>query len=492
MSADQQQDIRADVCVVGAGIAGLNALHVASCYLRQDQHLVLVDRNERVGGMWVDTYDYVRLHQPHPFFTAGNVKWTFGMPPQHLATKPEVLDHFQHCVDEVGKRVRLTELLQHDFESAEEDGDIVVITCRAPDGSRVRIVADRLINAVGLRIEVNEPLPLSSTQVRSVAPETCDMRDGEIAVDGAPVWVIGSGKTGLDTALALITHHPGREVNLVAGSGTFYLDRDGFYPIGASRWWRGTRPNKFFLEMSARFDGTNEAEAFGWARDTVGLSMTERAEHCFLGLASAAETDRVRAGLGRVVMDHLVDAVDVDDGVRLTLRSGDHVDIEPGSWIVNCTSHFDFAGRAEEPPYVSAGGRIVNVGATGMFGFSSFGGYFLTHLLFLDKIRTVPLYSADGISLFQQSPLAGLAAALTLSQYNLGLVVDHVPAKVFQQCGLDFDRWYPFPRRFAGQLQFVIGHKRRREGYRRALDTVGERFGIRCGPIVGVADPQPA
>ena len=43
-----------------------------------------------------------------------------------------------------------------------------------------------------------------------------------------------------------------------------------------------------------------------------------------------------------------------------------------------------------------------------MFGFSSFGGYFLTHLLFLDKIRTVPLYAADGIALFQQSQMAGL------------------------------------------------------------------------------------
>ena len=47
---------------------------------------------------------------------------------------------------------------------------------------------------------------------------------------------------------------------------------------------------------------------------------------------------------------------------------------------------------------------------------------------------------------------------------------DHVPAKVFQQCGLDFDRWYPLPRRLAGQLRFL---------------AVGERFGIAHGPLVG-------
>ena len=49
--------------------------------------------------MWVDTYDYVRLHQPHGLFTAGNIKWTLGQDPSHLATKGEVLDHFEHCLN---------------------------------------------------------------------------------------------------------------------------------------------------------------------------------------------------------------------------------------------------------------------------------------------------------------------------------------------------------------------------------------------------------
>jgi monoamine oxidase len=66
-----------DVCIVGAGLAGLNALF-ASRYLSRDQKVILVDRRERVGGMWVDTYPYVRLHQPHPMFTAGNIAWTLG------------------------------------------------------------------------------------------------------------------------------------------------------------------------------------------------------------------------------------------------------------------------------------------------------------------------------------------------------------------------------------------------------------------------------
>src|SRR6266404_2317806 len=99
-----------DVCIVGAGVAGLNALFVASQYLSRDQKVILVDRRERVGGMWVDTYPYVRLHQPHPMFTAGNIEWTLGKDRSYLATKDEVLDHFEHCLNVIRQRVEVHEL----------------------------------------------------------------------------------------------------------------------------------------------------------------------------------------------------------------------------------------------------------------------------------------------------------------------------------------------------------------------------------------------
>ena len=86
--------------------------------------------------------------------------------------------------------------------------------------------------------------------------------------------------------------------------------------------------------MADRFDGTNEDEVATWAREEAGLWVTPTADHLFIGLISEAEIERIRAGLGRVVMGHLVDAVDPEgpEGpVRVTLRSGDHVDIEPGT-----------------------------------------------------------------------------------------------------------------------------------------------------------------
>lgn len=98
-----------DVCIVGAGLTGINALFVASRYLRPDQKVILLDRRERTGGMWVDVYPYVRLHQPHGMFTAGNIKWTLDRDRSYLATKDEVLDHFEYCLDEIRRRVRVEE-----------------------------------------------------------------------------------------------------------------------------------------------------------------------------------------------------------------------------------------------------------------------------------------------------------------------------------------------------------------------------------------------
>lgn len=475
-----------DLCIVGAGIGGLNALHVASGYLRADQRVVLVDRNERVGGMWVNTYDYVRLHQPHPFFTAGNVAWTFGKERSHLSSKDEVLDHFQHCVAQARKKVQVTELLGHEMEAIHEDAGIVRVTCRSAGGKVVVVTADRVINAAALDLDALAPLRLASSQVRSISPESCDVRAGEIGASSAPVWIIGSGKTAMDTAHALISAQPDREVNLVAGTGTFFLERERLYPTGVRRWWRGTRPNFLTTDFADRFDGTNELEVFAWFRDHYGTGPIPQAKHFVLGMLSRAESDRIREGLKRVVLGHLEDVVDTSDGTALRLRDGQHINIQPGSWIVNCTSHFTYREHIHHTPYVSTSGRVVTIGTSAIFGFSSFAGYFLTHLLYTDKITTVPLYQVDGNVLMRESTPAMVAAILTLAQYNLGLAFDHLPSKVFGAgLGLDLDRWYPAPRRLVGQMKFLLGHKRQRKHYRRALDTLARRLGVLIGPVVG-------
>ena len=47
----------------------------------------------------------------------------------------------------------------------------------------------------------------------------------------------------------------------------------------------------------------------------------------------------------------------------------------------------------------------------------------------------------------------------------------------------DVDSWYPFTRQLLGSVRFLTGHRRDRAHARRVLDTLRERFDLRCGPL---------
>ncbi|BBX31309.1 hypothetical protein MMAG44476_29551 [Mycolicibacterium mageritense DSM 44476 = CIP 104973] len=488
-SANSETVENCELCIVGAGIAGINALFAASRYLSRDQKVILVDRRSGVGGMWLDTYPYVRLHQPHPMFTAGNIEWTLGREPSYLATKPEVVDHFEHCLDEIKRRITVEERFGWSLESDEEIDGNVRVTCRTAGGERRVITAKRLVKAYGLRVTPNEALDVSSARVHSVSPDYCDVRNGEMGESDAPVWIIGGGKTAMDTAYAIITTCPDREVNLVAGSGTFFMSRDRIYPVGARRWWAGGLPSSFALETVRRFDGTNEQDVKNWFRELYGTWLTPETGNFMLGMLSEGENQTIAAGLKDVVMDHLVDAVDRNGSTDLVFRSGATKEIQPGSWIVNCTGYLTKNDYPYEP-YVSGSGSVVSIQMrSATMHLPSFMGYFLTHLLLLDKMREIPLYELDLQELWHRSKPVLPFAMFSLAQYNIGLIADHVPAKVFTDCGLDFDRWYPLPRRMIGTARFMLTHRRERAHLRRSLDAIGERFDVRCGPLV---HPTPA
>jgi len=483
---------RYDVCIVGAGISGLNALFVASQYLARDQRVALVDRRFGAGGMWLDTYDYVRLHQPHPFFTAGNIAWTLDKERVYLADKEEVLDHLRHCLEVVKRCIRVTELFGCEFESAEEEGELVRITCSSAESGPMEFEANWLIKAYGQEIKTNAPLELSSARARSVSPDQFDVRGAEMRASNAPAWIVGGGKTGMDTAHTLINKQPDRKINLIAGPGTFFLSRDRLFPSGVRRWYAGKLLSSAFREMGRRFDGTNEDDALDWFRDNYGVWLTPETGNFMGAILSESENETISAGLNEIVMDYLVDVVDRNGGAEVELRSGARMPFEPGSWIINCTGSMMRGERSYEP-YVSAGGRILSIQNRSMtipFPAGGSSAYFLTHLLFLGRLTDLPLYALDLEDLRRKAPQYVMAAALVpLQMYNLSLIAEAVPARQFMKVvsrnGLDLDGWYPFPRRLWASAGFMLTHKRDREYHRRSLDKVAERFGFRCGPVVG-------
>jgi len=475
-----------ELIVVGAGIAGLNALAVAGRYLSPSDRVVLLDSRPRAGGMWVDTYDFVRLHQPHPIFTAGDIAWRLDKPADHLATRDEVLDHLRHCVDVARTRVDLDQRFGWEYVEHAETGGAVAVTVRRPDGRIETLRTRRLIKAYGNDVLPSSPLSLSSAAVRSTTPEALSTLIAERPADSSPVWIVGSGKTAMDVALMLRRECPGRELHMVAGSGTMFSRRETFFPTGRRRWYAGTRINAMLRRVALRFDGTNERDVAAWFADTYGISPSAEPASFFSAYLSEAECADIRAGLRHIEPGHLDDVLDTTDGPTLVLRGGRSLAIPAGSWVVNCTGYLAQPRRPYEP-FASDTGKVVSIqlrsSITGPF--TSFAGYYLTHLMFRGKLRAAGLYELDLEDLAAKSRSALIWASFTLSMYNLGRIARALPPKAMIDCGLDFDRWYPWPRRMAGATALLATQHGDAARYRGTLDKLGERFDVRVGPASG-------
>ncbi len=471
-----------DVCVVGAGITGLNALVVASGYLPRTARAVLVDARPQAGGMWVDTYDYVRLHQPHPIFTAGNIKWQLKAPPSHLASRNEVLDHLRHCLDVAESKIDVDERFGWTYVGHIERDGLVEVELRTPEGSAHTLVTRRLVKSFGHQVEPNAPLTTTSSRVRNITPETLDL--AAIRADEAPVWIVGGGKTAMDTAYRIISEVPGRDVHMLAGPGTVFARRDTFFPTGASRWWSGTPINTMGQEVTLRFDGTNEDEVRDWFRTTYGLTPVPGAQNFFSAYLSEAENQVIVDGLRSVERAYFADAIDKGDAVAIVDRDGVERLTPAGSWVVSCTGSLL---RSDHPyePYASETGNVLSLQmrSSTFGGFSSFAGYFMTHLMFRDKLNQVPLYELDIAELYRKASPLVIYASFTVTLHNLSLMLDALPKRVLMECGLDFNLWYPLPRQAVGMVKLLATHRRTRDHARRTLDTLGTRFDLRSGPL---------
>ena len=472
-----------ELIIVGGGIAGLNALAVASRHLSAGDRVVLVDSRPRAGGMWVDTYDFVRLHQPYPIFIAGNIAWRLGKPASHLATREEVLDHLRYCVDVARTKVDLEERFGWEYVRHAETGGTVAVTVRDSDGRIETLTTKRLIKAYGNHVLPSSPLSVSSAAVLSTTPEELSGLIAKRPEDSSPVWIVGSGKTAMDVALMLRRECPGRELNMVAGSGTMFSRRETFFPTGPRRWYAGTRINAMLRQVALRFDGTNERDVAAWFADTYGISPSAGPANFFSAYLSDAECADVRAGVRRIEPGHLDDVLDTANGPAIFLRDGRSLAIRADSWVVNCTGYLAQPRRPYEP-FVSGTGNVLSIqlrsSVTGPF--TSFAGYYLTHLMFRGKLRTARLYELDVEDLATKSRSAIVWASITLSMYNLGRIARALPPKVMVDCGLDFDRWYPKARRMAGATALLATQPWDAPRYRKTLDTLGERFDVQVGP----------
>lgn len=482
-------ELNVDLCVVGAGIAGLNALYVASEYLPKGAKVALVERRGSVGGMWNDVYDFVRLHQPHAMFTAGNIPWLLKKPADYLATGQEVQDHLVHCLDVIRTRLDLTELFGHEVEKVEEittNGAIAGrVTVSTPTADGFHITATQVVQAQGLDISANLAMSLSSPSVTSTTPEA--LRGSDAAHGKGPFFVVGGGKTGMDTVAELLDGETDREITLLNGRGTVFAKRDYFLPRPGTRWWRGKPVMKILRDVATRFDGTNEHEVFDYFRGKYAISPDGTGDNFLFAYLGQDECDRIADGLTNIVPDYLEDVVEGENGPEIVLRSGKRVPVLAGAVFVNCSGYV-MHGRAPATPVLSEGGAILTISTRAAIHFlTSVSAYFLSHTFFAGKLRDSGLRTLDMDRLYRTDSQLWAISATTLAFMNTMTLLNTLPFKVLDACGLDLDRWYPMHRRAGALLDVKLNQKRYVATCTASLDKVAARHDV----LGGVAETPP-
>lgn len=478
-----------DLVVVGAGIAGLNALHAASVYLPKSARVLLVDEKAKPGGMWTVAYDYVRLHQPHPLFTVGNMRWNWRNPRQYLAARDEVQAHLARCLETIGRLLTLEQLFGYvatDIKEVAKSGRWSAEVYVHPTGRPHEIIcveANRVIHASGFNYQVPERMWLSSRQVLSITPS--ELRETLSTSPNAPVHVVGGGKTGLDTVLEILNENNDRPVSLINGNGSYYLNRTKFFPTGIRRWVSGALAAQVFRDCVIRFDGRNEEVVRKHFIANYATNPDPRSMNYIYGLLAEDENQRIEAGLREKIWDYLDDVVDAGSGPQMVMRSGKRFAVEQGCIFVNCTGSLMRNVRPEDwKPCLSPKGVILSVNTRhAMHILTTYASFMLSHLYFNGRLRTSGLYFLDLEALLRKSKVAFTAATMTQSYHNLLLSLKNLDMDAHKCFGIDFNRWYPTPRRL---LVLNAIRKNAREDIqhcRKSLDVIVDRFGIVGGQI---------
>ena len=197
---------RFDTIVVGGGQAGLSAGY----HLQQrDVDFVIVDAQRRLGDVWRNRWDSLRLFTPARY--SGLPGMPFPATPNHLPDKDEVADYLERYAERFDLPVRsgtLAEHLSHDGERW---------TLRT---SRGTLEANNVVVATGPFQRAKIPALAAQLDAGIDQRHSSGYRSPFDLPDG-PVLVVGAGNSGAQIALELARH---RQVWL-AGRDTGHLPR---------------------------------------------------------------------------------------------------------------------------------------------------------------------------------------------------------------------------------------------------------------------------
>lgn len=476
MQLSTADSAEAELVIVGAGFSGLNALRAAREYIPKPGRIVIADERSNYGGHWIDSYDFVRLHQPYKKYTSYDESWDLDKPLEYLATKDEVLNHLR----DLGRRAGAEELFGYRYighDKVQEIDDLLEISFRVvgnyknilkKDGEcngnyvgnsngTIKIYTKRLIICCPVSHRVNKRLQLSSSKVESI-----DIRElsSDVANDNGKrsthYLIVGSGKSAMD-AIAYI--HDNCELNkttvsMISGNGVAFINREKMYPSSwFARHFGRVDPVWLVSQYVLKWDGTNQASLMReMERDGYLISAVSKPQSCVFGFLSPVELEKVNRCLGEIIKGRMITIVDSTDGCgidvvmectkeRVPLKSFKAVQ---RTVVVNCT---ESENQIDGPrPLVLDGGKTLDIQLVTIEPGQS--AAYLTHTWLLGKLE------GEGSILTELKPLilphdhlnkkdCLYFKGLMLTLYNFQSIMKAVPLTVFRRDKSNELRWCP-------------------------------------------------
>lgn len=198
--------IEADYLVIGAG--GMGMAFVDEILTHSDATVVMVDKNFRPGGHWNYVYPFCRLHQTSTCYgvnsteLGGDRRDEFGLNKgcYELASGSEVVAYFDNVMQRrfiPSGRVKFLSMCEYDKDSGRARNTV--------SGGEYEFKVKKTVDSTYLNVTVP-----------SQRPPTFDVAEGAkaVAVNDLPriapyyenFVIVGSGKTGMDAVLFLLSN----------------------------------------------------------------------------------------------------------------------------------------------------------------------------------------------------------------------------------------------------------------------------------------------
>jgi hypothetical protein len=110
-------------------------------------------------------------------------------------------------------------------------------------------------------------------------------------------------------------------------------------------------------------------------------------------------------------------------------------------------------------------------------------GYFLPHLWFRDLFKKVSVYELNHADLIKKNKEALLFGVSAQIVHNTISIFESLPFKVINECGLNFEKWYPLHRQAFVMLKLLRNKKQYLNQISDVLEHICATYDVEYGLI---------